>query len=126
MMSDVSTFHTGARWKSVRRAAIWRWQMDGRPDCPLCGRPIRPEAGDKVHVDHVHPVGDGGRPYDPTNVRITHASCNLSRDRGGTSYDAGRRRRLKEAAGWKIAPEDARRRGERPDCDVIPAPSRDW
>ena len=44
--------------------------------CALCGRPIL--ADDRVHIDHIIPVHQGGTD-DPSNLRVVHDICNLTK-----------------------------------------------
>ncbi len=44
--------------------------------CPECRKTMR--YGEAFHVDHIVPVVHGGT-NDPSNLRITHAQCNLRR-----------------------------------------------
>lgn len=63
------------RWRKLRRQII-----DSTPRpwwCAICGLLITDETD--LELDHRTPVSEGGEPYDPTNVRMTHARCNRSR-----------------------------------------------
>ncbi|HSS12235.1 MAG TPA: HNH endonuclease signature motif containing protein [Acidimicrobiales bacterium] len=114
-MTDI---HVSRQWKRARGTAVFRWQMSGRPDCPLCDRPIVPP--EQLSVDHKVPIEDGGAPYDQDNLRVTHLWCNLSRAKGGTSISAQRRQAVKTRNGWRAQPEDLAPK------KVYPGPSRDW
>jgi 5-methylcytosine-specific restriction endonuclease McrA len=62
-----------ARWKKLRAKLIRT-----RPwVCAICGKPIRTAA--EIEADHIEPVSEGGAPYDPANVRLSHRSCNRRR-----------------------------------------------
>jgi HNH endonuclease len=59
----------------VRQSALEEFERTGRR-CALCGWTVRPE--DDVHVDHILPVVRGGSD-DIENLRVVHASCNMSK-----------------------------------------------
>jgi 5-methylcytosine-specific restriction endonuclease McrA len=50
--------------------------------CGICGGPIDPALRrphpDALHIDHVEPRAGGGSDA-PSNLRATHARCNLAR-----------------------------------------------
>lgn len=50
----------------------------GMPTCGICGLPIDVDSREEWHVDHIIPIAEGG-PDLLENVRLTHASCNLTR-----------------------------------------------
>lgn len=54
---------------NLREAVIHR----DRGICQICGQPVPHGTG---HVDHITPRADGGS-TEPTNLRLTHARCNL-------------------------------------------------
>jgi len=61
------------RWKLLRAELI-----ETRPwVCGICGNRIATR--DEIEADHIVPVADGGAPFDPTNVRLSHRSCNRRR-----------------------------------------------
>lgn len=60
------------RWRKLRRQLI---DAAPRPwSCGLCGGVIEHD-GD-IEVDHRTPVAEGGAPYDPANLQLTHRGCN--------------------------------------------------
>lgn len=46
-----------------------------RSICHLCGKKVEPG---EIHLDHVIPLSLGGA-HDETNIRVSHAFCNLSK-----------------------------------------------
>lgn len=54
------------------RATIW-FKAGGL--CGLCGEPVDPRA---MHLDHIVPLASGGSDA-ASNLRPTHAACNLRR-----------------------------------------------
>lgn len=69
----------GRPWRTVRAQVLDR---DGWV-CQLCGRPIvaglRRSHPLGPSVDHRTPLGMGGDPLDPANLRAAHFGCNSSR-----------------------------------------------
>jgi 5-methylcytosine-specific restriction endonuclease McrA len=63
------------RWRELRAYMISRALQRGEV-CGICGRPLQP--GQKLHLDHVLPRSWGGMDY-PSNLRVSHATCNLRR-----------------------------------------------
>jgi 5-methylcytosine-specific restriction endonuclease McrA len=61
----------------VRRMLLAEWEAAGRI-CSICLAPVPP--GAPVHIDHITPIDVGGG-NDLANLRIVHATCNLSRER---------------------------------------------
>lgn len=45
--------------------------------CQICEEPVD---ADDLHIDHIHPVAEGGLD-DLGNLRVTHGRCNLARAR---------------------------------------------
>jgi HNH endonuclease len=64
---------SGSRPTRVRNAVIARDQMV----CQICHKKVQPE---DLHLDHFEPVVAGGT-NDADNLRVTHARCNLHRER---------------------------------------------
>ncbi|MBB4663165.1 HNH endonuclease [Conexibacter arvalis] len=61
------------RWRKLRRHLIAT-----RPHvCGICGKRILHERD--IEADHVVEVVNGGRPYDPANVQLTHKRCNRAK-----------------------------------------------
>lgn len=61
------------RWKKLRAELIRT-----RPwVCAICGKRIA--TADEIEADHIVAVADGGAPFDPRNVRLSHRSCNRRR-----------------------------------------------
>lgn len=60
-------------WRAVRLSILDR----DRRECQ-----IRLDGCTKVatHVDHIHPLGEGGARLDPDNLRAACAFCNLARN----------------------------------------------
>ena len=49
--------------------------------CQLCGGQVTPlgtTGSLSPHLDHIVPIANGGNDH-PTNLRLTHSSCNASR-----------------------------------------------
>lgn len=70
------TMPDGRQYVRIASPAFRAW-IHGRDRgiCGICGTPV---ALAECHVDHIRPVGEGGN-NDVTNLRITHARCNLRR-----------------------------------------------
>jgi len=67
----MATTRTGTRtWRRTRLVVI----AASGGVCALCGEPL----GTRVHVDHIVPIAFGGTD-DLTNLRATHARCNMRR-----------------------------------------------
>jgi HNH endonuclease len=68
------------RWVPTRRYNQARAVLLARATCcGICGLPFK--AGDKIHCDHVLPVSLGGSDH-LSNLRATHAVCNIRRGAG--------------------------------------------
>ncbi|MET8150241.1 HNH endonuclease signature motif containing protein [Actinoplanes sp. NPDC049668] len=71
-MSKAWAGGSDTRWRAFRLKILERdrWQ------CTIQGTGC---TGRAEHVDHIHPLGQGGDKYDPANCRAACAWCNLSR-----------------------------------------------
>lgn len=89
--------------RSQHRTAILRRQTLERhgPTCWLCHQPINLELKwphqYSYSVDHVVQVSDGGAPFDPTNARPSHLTCNIAR---GNNARRGRPTMPRTAYTW--------------------------
>jgi hypothetical protein len=61
---------------SVKEAVYAKLHRNGNT-CALCGRPII-LPNDKVHIDHIIPVRQGGSD-DLSNLQVVHDACNLAK-----------------------------------------------
>jgi len=61
--------------KKTKEAVYAKLHSNGNV-CALCGRPIL--ANDKVHIDHIIPVRQGGTDG-PSNLQVVHNICNLTK-----------------------------------------------
>lgn len=80
--------HTNWHVKAIVHCLIELGQIDRLEcqyeDCILDSREFRPRTGGRGHeayslaIDHIDPKGNGGSNH-PENLRVIHASCNVSR-----------------------------------------------
>lgn len=76
------------RANGYRRDQVRRRVLAEETECWLCGKPVdktlkTPDPG-SPEVDEVVPVKDGGSPFDRSNCRLSHRSCNVGRNRKTT------------------------------------------
>lgn len=74
----------GISYRGYRRlrASLVQHAIANGLACPECGQQMR--HGQALHVDHITPVAYGGTNH-PTNLRITHARCNMRKGARATS-----------------------------------------
>ncbi|GAA1058543.1 hypothetical protein GCM10017608_35730 [Agromyces luteolus] len=68
----------GAAWQDARMRVVAR---DGLR-CRICGTDVFVTSGphpQRLHIDHVVPLANGGAPLDVDNLRVTCQSCNLAK-----------------------------------------------
>ncbi len=60
----------------------WKHVVErGTGTCPLCQEPLTVGV-DQIHFDHIIPLAAGG-PHVTENLQVTHARCNLSKNKYG-------------------------------------------
>lgn len=66
-------------WRQVRAAVVEQARKADMP-CGICGRLIDWDASGQSRwgpaADHVVPMVAGGAPFDRSNIRVVHGSCN--------------------------------------------------
>jgi 5-methylcytosine-specific restriction enzyme A len=65
-------FYLSAAWRSLIKAIIAK---RGRR-CEQCGRTHNPDGTPvRIYGDHIKELRDGGRPLDPSNIRLLDQGC---------------------------------------------------
>lgn len=68
----------GHRWRQTRAAIL-----AVSTHCALCHEPLdftaRPGSSRSPSIDHIRPLGRGGDPLNPANLRPAHFGCNSAR-----------------------------------------------
>jgi len=80
------SFYVSAAWGRFRDKVVA--ERGGRCESPTCQTPGR-GAGQRVYLDHIRELQDGGAPFDRGNVQVLCARCH-----GAKTYDAKRARIL--------------------------------
>lgn len=70
----VKPFNYPRRWRKVRAMVLAE-----EPSCRLCQRPA-------TEVHHIEPIGDGGDPYDITNLMPICKECHDASHGGGQRH----------------------------------------
>lgn len=71
----MSRLYDRREWRDFVQPA----QLAREPLCRICRRQGRIAAA--MQVDHVHPIDEGGDPYDPTNLQSLCDSCHSRKTR---------------------------------------------